>query len=75
MDSKHSSEEYLQVLHISKIRSCLYSILYSRDIQLASTITVPEGMLVIGGWNQESGSLRENPNSGGFYKPGFTIRA
>ena len=25
-------------------------------------------MLVIGGWNQQAGSLRENPNSGGFYK-------
>lgn len=47
--------------------------LSSRDIQLTSTITVPEGMLVIGGWNQESGSLRENPNSGGFYKQVYLL--
>ncbi|CBY34839.1 unnamed protein product [Oikopleura dioica] len=43
------------------------------DIQLTSTITVPEGMLVIGGWNQESGLLRENPNSGGFYKQVYLL--
>ncbi|CBY12154.1 unnamed protein product [Oikopleura dioica] len=43
------------------------------DIQLTSTITVAEGMLVIGGWNQESGLLRENPNSGGFYKQVYLL--
>ena len=76
---KHSSQEYSKCpifddayfVHVV----VLILFLSSRDIQLASTITVPEGMLVIGGWNQESGSLRENPNSGGFYKPGFKLRA
>ena len=30
-------------------------------------------MLVICGWKQESGALRENPNSGGFYKQVYLL--